>query len=868
MGLAWVGLVGVGVNGVSVDVVGAAEPVAESTQERATKTEFFERQVRPIFANHCYACHSADTKPAGGLRVDDRQGLLAGGNGGPALVPGKPDQGTLLKRISHESKKRMPAEGEPLTDEQIAILRKWVVDGAVWPAVDVKLVRDRPEYEELRTKHWAWQPRVRPVVPMVQDTAWAHDDLDRFVLARLESAQLAPVADADPVALLRRVTYDLTGLPPTLEEMESFLADRSPGAYERVVDRLLKSPQFGEQWGRHWLDVARYGESTGPSRNIPYPFAWRYRDYVIESLNQDVPYDRFLREQIAGDLLSFENSEQQIRQLIATGFLALGVKDVNQRFQVRFLMDNVDEQIDVVTRSVLGLTVSCARCHDHKFDPIPQHDYYALAGIFTSTEMYAGLRNLMGGSGLAYYVPKRLLTLPSDLPQADAATIAALQEEVRVAKEKWDAVRGKPEGLKKNDQGVPHQRQLRDVYEAAQAKLNRLTDPAASGHVAHGVRDAEKIGDTELRVRGEAEQLGPLVPRGYLTTISVPDAAPIQPQQSGRLQLAQWLTSPANPLTARVIVNRVWLHLFGRGLVSTVDNFGVTGDRPSHPELLDYLADALVADQWSLKRFIRRLVLSRTYQLSSLATDDHLQHDPATRLMWRHAPRRLTTEELRDSLLAAAGTLSHSYRDDWTTRKLKMVELRDNGPEAKAIHEQTGEATVRSIYLPQLRGVTPKSLEAFDPVDQTLVSGNREVTTVPAQALFLLNSSFVKKQSHQLARRLLALEKPAEGRVETAYRLTLGRAPSAVELQRSLAFLQKYAASYRGDEPVAANPSGGTGGEESGSSKKPVSDNPDEADQGGVTIREEVVRPGNADEAAWLAFAQALFASAEFRYVR
>ena len=841
---------------------------AVRADEIVAKIDFFERNVRPIFANHCYACHSADTKPAGGLRVDDLQGLLEGGNGGAAIIPGKPDQGTLLKRVVKEAKKRMPAEGEPLTDEQIATLQQWIADGAAWPTVQVKVERDRPEYRELREQHWAWQP-LRPVaVPNVKNTAWPLDDLDRFLLEKLEAANLAPVPDADKRLLLRRVTYDLTGLLPTPEELEAFLADTAPGSYERVVDRLLKSPAFGEQWGRHWLDVARYGESTGPSRNIPYPFAWRYRDYVIASINQDVPYDQFLQEQIAGDLLSSENEEQRKRQLIATGYLALGVKDVNQRFQVRFVMDNVDEQIDVVTRSILGLTVSCARCHDHKFDPIPQHDYYALAGIFTSTEMYAGVKNLMGGSGLAYYVPKRLVVLAGDLPPENPEEIKQLKEEVRVAKEKWDAVRGKPEGMKKNDQGVLYQRELRDIYEAAQAKLNARTDPAASGHVAHGVRDGEKIGDTQLRVRGEAEKLGPVVPRGYLSTIQVPAAAPINQQQSGRLELAQWLTHASNPLTSRVFVNRVWSHLFGRGLVSTVDNFGVTGDSPSHPELLDYLAQATVSDHWSLKRLVRRLVLTHAYQLSSQATDEHLVADPANRLVWRHAPRRLTTEEFRDSLLAAAGTLSHSYRDDWAVRKMKMVEMRDNGPEAKTIHEQIGTAMVRSIYLPQLRGVTARALEAFDPVDQTLVSGSREVTTVPGQALFLMNSSFVKQRSQETARRLLQGEKTDQQRVQMAYEIVLGRAANDGELRRTLEFLKNYEAAFGGDEQLASNAPTTSAAEDSSSSNKPASDNPDEADQGGVTIREEAVQIGNSREAAWLAFAQALFASAEFRYVR
>ncbi|QEL16350.1 hypothetical protein PX52LOC_03296 [Limnoglobus roseus] len=364
----------------SLVVALAIAAVGRSAEPDAGKLEFFEKKIRPLLVGHCNACHSADTKPAGGLRVDDRNGLLTGGNAGAAVVPGKPADSLLLKRVAKEAKRRMPTEGEHLSDEQIADLTTWIKDGAVWPAVKLpaSFGKQKEKYEELRKDHWAWQPLQEPKAPAVKDAAWAKDDVDRFLLAKLEAQKLAPVADADKVTLIRRVTFDLTGLPPTPADVDAFVKDDSKDAFAKVVDRLLASPQFGERWGRHWLDVARYGESTGPSRNIPYPHAWKYRDYVIDSVNADVPYDRFIREQVAGDLLPSTNDEEANRQKIATGFLALGVKDVNQRFKVRFVMDNVDEQIDAVTRSVLGLTVSCARCHDHKFDPVPQADVNGL----------------------------------------------------------------------------------------------------------------------------------------------------------------------------------------------------------------------------------------------------------------------------------------------------------------------------------------------------------------------------------------------------------------------------------------------------------------------------------------------------------
>jgi hypothetical protein len=567
------------------------------------------------------------------------------------------------------------------------------------------------------------------------------------------------VADAERGTLLRRVTFDLTGLPPTAAELAAFQEDTAPEAFARAVDRLLASPRFGEQWGRHWLDLARYGESTGPSRNIPYPHAWKYRDYVIDALNRDVPFDRFVQEQIAGDLLPAATPEGRNRLLTATGFLAIGPKDVNQRFKTRFLMDNADEQIDAVSRSVLGLTVTCARCHDHKFDPIPVTDYYALAGIFTSTDNAAGVRNKMGGGGLDYYDPAMLVRLAGDAP-APAEQVAKLEAEVATAKKVWEESRDSAEP----PEGRPKPPQLRAKYEKLLGELRSLSDPVERGFAVHGVRDAKTPADTEVRIRGVAERIGPTVPRGFLTTFTVPDAPGINPQHSGRLELAQWLTSPQNALTARVAVNRVWQHLFGAGLVSTVDNFGVMGDTPSHPELLDYLAARFIREGWSVKQLVRELTLTRAYQLGTDAPALHRETDPANRLVWRHSPRRLNAEEMRDGMLAAAGRLDLTPPGPSPARELKMVEMRDNGPEARKITEAADHALFRSVYLPLLRGVTPQALEAFDPVSQTLVTGTRDSTTVPTQALFLLNSTFVRQQSLACAERLLNQDGRSDGR--------------------------------------------------------------------------------------------------------
>lgn len=849
------------------DVGWAAEEVSPE------KVDYFEKKVRPILVTHCSNCHSADTKPAGGLRVDDRNGLLVGGNNGPAIVPGSPEKSLLLKRSTQkEEKRRMPLEGKHLEPDQIAVLTQWIKDGAAWPSVRVpeSLGKKRPEYEQLKKTHWAWQPLVNPPVPTVRDAHWPRDTVDQFLLSKLEEKGLKPVADADRSSLIRRLTFDLTGLPPTPEEIASFEADRSDKAVEKLVDRLLASPAFGEQWGRHWLDVARYGESTGPSRNIPYPHAWKYRDYVIDAVNSDIPFNRFIQEQVAGDLLVGANDKEQNRLKVATGFLALGVKDVNQRFKVRFIMDNVDEQIDTVTRSVLGLTVSCARCHDHKFDPIPTTDYYALAGIFTSTENASGLRNQMGGAGLAYYVPDQLVRLSGSVPPPPAETVEKLKAQVAEAKKAWDSIRGTPEGLKRTASGLPVQREFRDKYDKVQAELLSLTDPAQCGLAAHGVRDSKTIADTEVRVRGEAEKLGPVVPRGFLSTFKVPETKPVDVNQSGRLQLAQWLTDDKNPLTARVYVNRVWSYIFGRGIVSTVDNFGVNGDVPSHTALLDHLATRFIRDGWSTKKLVRALVLSHAYQMGSGATDDHRRIDPSNSLVWRHAPRRLTSEEYRDAVLASSNQLDRKHAEGSPAKALRMVEMRDNGPEAKGIHDAAEKSHSRSIYLPLLRGVTPRSLEAFDPVEQTLVTGKRENTTVPSQALFVLNSGFIRTQALALAETLLKnVNMPENERVAKVYQIALGRSPSEQELARALNFLASYESDSR-EELLALAREPKTKKVAANQAKKPEETpaDPDQIDQTGEALIEERIHAKDAKSEAWLALSQALFGSAEFRFLK
>jgi cytochrome c553 len=847
-------------------------------RDDASAVEFFEKSVRPLLVAHCYTCHSADTNSRGGLRVDDRNGLLVGGGRGPAVIPGKPDESLLIKAVTRVGQLKMPPE-RPISDSDVAILKRWIRDGAAWTKVD-SVASDRQvvaDYPKLRKEHWAWQPLREPRVPVVADSAWPRDDIDRFLLARMIEKGLKPVGDADRVTLIRRASFDLTGLPPTLAEIDAFLADRSETAFEHLVDRLLASPAFGERWGRHWLDVARYGESTGSARNLPYPHAWRYRDYVIDAFNKDKPYDEFLREQIAGDLLPAATPAERAEHLIATGFLALGVKDVNQRFKVRFVMDNIDEQIDTLTRSTLALTASCARCHDHKFDPIPQHDYYALAGIFESTDLCAALRNKMGGGGLDYYEPELLLRLETGTVSSrpDAGRIAALQQELAQARAEFDAAKGAADQRKRTA--------ARQKVNRLQAELARLNDPAANGPVALGARDARVVADAAIRIRGEAEKHGSIVPRGFLSVVQFPGQPVVNVHRSGRLELAEWLSNPRNPLVSRVVVNRMWHHLFGSGLVTTVDNFGVNGDVPSHPELLDYLAGRFIRDGWSINKLVRKIVLTRAYRLSSSAPTENEAVDPDNRLVWRHSPRRLDAEEIRDATLAAAGQLDLSRPLGSPAMNLPVTELANNGEVARHLADVAAASRHRSVYLPLLRGLTPNSLAAFDFAEQGMVTGARDTTTVAPQALYLLNDPFVRAQSQALAQCLL---QPAEmsdaRRIDRAYRLALGRAAKPAETARAGEYLTQYAAAAKESlgtsRVVKVVGKASTSKPNRSKNQKPairkVSQSVTRALKNDVRQRatpadeEPAAQPGDPKTAAWASFCQALFSSAEFRYVR
>jgi hypothetical protein len=775
------------------------DPMAQPT---ADQLAFFERSIRPVLADKCYKCHSAQSeKVKGGLLLDTREGIRMGGDSGHAVVPGNLKESLLVKALHWQDKDlRMPPEkdGGKLPDNVIADFEKWITMGAPDPRDgEAKVAKKVLDPKEAKATLWAFQtPKAAPV-PEVKDTAWPRSDVDRFILAAQEAQGLHPVGDADRRALIRRLYFDLIGLPPTPQQVEAFVQNKSPEAYAKLVQILLASPQFGERWGRHWLDVARYAESTGKERNYTYPEAWRYRDWVIAAVNADVPYDEFIREQIAGDQLPAKDGAEHAAHLTATGFLALGPKSLNEKKAEQFRMDLVDEQIDTTSRAVLGLTVACARCHDHKFDPVPQKEYYAMAGIFLSTQTFYGTGG--GGGGGKNRNASALLRLPdpNESPESASAAPPAPPE----------MPKRKGKGKKKGPQAGP-----------------AMVAAPAGGEVM-GVEDGAPT-DCRMLVRGEITQPGDWVPRGMLTVLSSGDAPKVSAGRSGRLDLAQWLTASSNPLTARVAVNRIWSHLFGQGLVRTADNFGATGEKPSNPELLDTLAVEFMRDGWSVKQLIRSLVLSHTYQLSSAPDSRSGEIDPDNRLLWRASPRRLDAEAIRDALLTASGQLQIQ------PPRGSAVSVAGDGYVGKSLQpERFSEMTAnyRSVYLPVVRDFVPEVLDIFDFAEPSLVVATRDVTNVPVQALYLLNNGFVRDQATAMARRVLVQPLSHEQRITLAYEYALGRPPNSAELARA----QQYLLS----EGRALLP----------------------------------IKGGKVDDAAllsWSTFCQALFACAEFRYLK
>jgi hypothetical protein len=886
-----------------------AGPVVAVAADDPAGVAFFEQKIRPVLVKECYSCHSAGAKALkGGLRLDTRAGVLAGGDSGPAVVPGKPDESPLLDALRHDGIE-MPPKGK-LPDAVIADFERWVTIGAPDPR-DGRTAPARAGIDvEAGRSFWAYQPPRRHEPPAVADAAWPATDIDRFLLAALEARGLRPVGDADKATLARRVTFDLVGLPPTPEEVDAFVNDPSPTAYEALVDRLLASPAFGERWGRHWLDLARFAESI-TLRGMVFKNAWRYRDYVIDAFNADLPYDRFLREQVAGDLLPAGTGDDRRGALVATNFLVLGNVNLEEQDKPQLVMDMVDEQLDTIGKVFLAQTIGCARCHDHKFDPIPTRDYYALAGILRNTrsmehanvskfldvplpappeqeavfrrqdEAVAALearikearqiagkppvptgalaaRDLPGivvddeqarkvgtwtgsratgvyvGAGYLHDADsakgEKTITFQPDLPETGTYEVwlayshssnrstavpvtvmsadgeKTVEVDMRLAppvegrfvslgrfrfeKDGQSYVLVSNEGTK----GVvtadavvflaaaaaptADERARGDSVRALEAELKRLKEKGPKRDQAQSVVEEPQPADTRVHIRGSVHTLGEPAPRGFLQVATRGPSPAIPGNQSGRRELADWLASEDNPLTARVLVNRAWHWIFGAGLVRTTDNFGATGETPSHPELLDDLAVRFMEEGWSVKQLVRRIVLSRAYRLSTADDPRALAADPENRLLWRMSRRRLDAECIRDTILTVGGRLRHDMRGPTFDTELA------------ADYNYAHSDTRRSVYSPVFRNSLPEALEVFDFADPSMVVGRRNVSTVAPQALFLLNAPFVLDQARGAARRLLA--EPGlddDGRVTRAYRLALGRPPTGSERRLALRFV-------------------------------------------------------------------------------
>ncbi len=663
--------------------------------------DFFESKIRPVLVEHCYACHSAESPSIkGGLRLDSRDGMLAGGDYGPAVVPGDPEASLIIEALRYEGLE-MPPSGQ--LDARIAEdFVRWIAQGAADPrglddsslAEPTNGALDSSEWSPTASEHWAFQRPVGRILPEVVDPNWARGPIDRFVQAQLDEVGLDPNREADRRPWIRRLSFDLTGLPPTPEEVEAFVTDPRPDAAERLVDRLLASPQHGERWARPWLDLARYAEDqahiVGNNRSLFYPNAPLYRDWVIRAINDDLPYDDFLRRQLANDLIVEGDAIAPDPEAdIALGFLGLGPK-YYRRNTPEVMADEWEDRVDVVTRGLMGLTVACARCHDHKFDPIPTDDYYALAGVFASTSMFN----------------------------------QPLDSEVET-----------------NDDG--------------QAK-----SPDDARHV---VRDAEAR-DLPVFVRGQVNRPGSIVPRRFLSILSDGTPKPFT-RGSGRLELAEAIVDPDNPLTARVIVNRTWAEFWATPLIPTPSNLGTLGEPPANPELLDHLAIRLIEDGWSLKRLKRSLVLSATYRQSSALSEHQQDLDPANTRYGRADRRRLPVESWRDAILAASGRLA----------------TRIGGP---SIDPSDPQERRRTLYSQVSRLDLNAMLARFDFPDPNAHSAGRAQTTTPLQKLFVLNSPFMIHQAEALARRLEAEVGPdPDDRIQRAYRILFGRSANPVELR-------------------------------------------------------------------------------------
>lgn len=768
------------------------KPAPKFTREQE---EFFETKVRPALFANCFGCH-ADQQQMGGLRLDSLEHIRAGNSGGPAVIPGEPDKSPLIQAIRYDGKVKMPPSGK-LKPEEIAALTEWVKVGAPWPAKTTAGTGAVADKTTDAKKHWSFQPVRRPALPRVTDAAWVKTPIDRFILAKLEAKGLKPSPPADRLTLIRRVTFDLIGLPPTPQEVSSYLADKSPNAFAKVVDRLLADPRYGERWGRHWLDVARYADTKGYSftEDPKYYNAYTYRDWVVRAFNEDLPYDKFLIDQLAADRLPRTDDR---RSLAALGFLTVGR---------RFLNDPVfinDDRIDVTCRGLMGLTVACARCHDHKFDPIPTKDYYSLYGIFASAQEVSpaispkSIRDPYDAQNAKLQqaeaerdnlIRGQVARLRTVAAQSAATTPAPVKAVLQALREDALPDGGQLAALEPRFE-APARETLKKHQQAVET-LRKTMPPKPEQ--AMGLEDLPTPFEPHVFRRGNSGNQGDAVPRQFLAVLSGPNREPYK--DGGRLELAEAIANKDNPLTARVLVNRVWMNHFGNGLVRTPGDFGMRGEPPTHPELLDWLASEFVQPTakfdsgpksetrgvkddmtpWSIKRLHRMMLLSGAYRQRSDFNPRAFAVDPENRLLWCMNRQRLDLEALRDSLLFVSGAL----------------DPRIGGP---AVEITTADyAKRRTIYgfidRQNLQGL----YRTFDFASPDTSTPMRFHTTIPQQALFMMNSPFVMDQAKSLAKRVESEGKTDDGRIAAVYRTLFGRAPTADETKQGLAYVRRPA---------------------------------------------------------------------------
>ena len=779
--------------------------------------EFFEKEIQPILVQHCLKCHGGKGSPKGDLSLISRQGILKGGETGPAVSLASPRESLLIAAINYADYE-MPPTGK-LPQATIDALTKWVEMGLPWNAAGtIEYANDDhgpPPVNDQTKSFWSFQPVARPEIPKVRNSQWVQTPIDAFVLNGLEQADLHPSARATKTALLRRAYYDLTGLPPSPQEVKAFLADQTPDAFERVVDHLLESPHYGERWGRHWLDLVRYAETNSYERDGDKPYVWRYRDYAIRSFNEDKPYDQFIKEQIAGDELDPVTSAS----VIATGYYRLGIWQDEPVDSQQELFEDLDDLVRTTSEVYLGLTVGCARCHDHKLDPIPQADYYRMLAFFRNVRrlgdrshesvLEASVRTLGTADAVERY--DRLVLEHRTASVENRKALGKLDRRIKanlvgVEIDDWKAEQARIEIARTRIGKLLEQEEF-DRYVALTAERDKLRAfrPPGNEQALCVKEHGRTAPPTHVLARGNAHAPGDVVEPGFLAVLSPPEPKIVQPPEdikstARRLALANWLVSRNNPLTARVMVNRIWHYHFGRGIVRSTSDFGFQGIAPTHPELLDWLAVEFMEGDWRIKRLHKLIMLSNTYQMSSQPNDAALAKDPINDLLWRFDMRRLSAEEVRDSILAVNGSLNREkmYGPSIFVPIAQEVLAGQSRPGAGWGESSPEDRARRSIYIRIKRSLIVPMMANFDGADTDASCPVRFVTTQPTQALGMLNSDFINEQADVFARFLI---KQANGKLDEQIALGLRRAtqrePTPPEIERGKSLINTLQQKYK-----------------------------------------------------------------------